>query len=67
MKSKPNLNSLTSIELKEELFALRKQQFVLRMKRASGDLTQLHLFKSVRKTIARVKTLMTQKSGELND
>jgi len=46
--------------LKEELMALRKEQFNLRMQRAMGQVTQSHLITGVRKKVAQVKTLMQQ-------
>lgn len=53
-------------ELKKELVDLLKQQFNLRMKKATGQLTQTHLIGQVRKNIARVKTVIAQKMGEAN-
>ena len=40
---------------------LRKEQFGLRMQRASGQLGQMHLLKEARREIARVKTIMQEK------
>jgi large subunit ribosomal protein L29 len=48
-------------ELNEELVALRREQFNLRMQQASGELTHHHEHRRVRKDIARVKTVL----GEL--
>ena len=49
-------------ELNGELLRLRKEQFALRMQFASGQLGQVHLVKEVRRDIARVKTIMKEKS-----
>ncbi len=49
-------------ELGKELLELRKEQFNLRMQLGTGQLTRVHQFKVNRKNIARVKTLMNQKS-----
>lgn len=49
-------------ELGKELLDLRKEQFNLRMQLGTGQLTRVHQFKVNRKNIARVKTLMNQKS-----
>ena len=49
-------------ELQEELLRLRKEQFSLRMQGASGQLGQVHLLREVRKDIARVKTVMVEKT-----
>jgi large subunit ribosomal protein L29 len=53
-------------QLKEELTALREEQFKLRMQQAVGQLNQSNLVRDVRKKIARVKTLVQQqaKSGK---
>ena len=48
-------------ELKNELIELRKEQFKLRMQKGSGQLSQTHLMKEVRRNIARVKTVMNEK------
>ena len=46
-------------ELQETLLELRREQFNLRMQRASGQLAQTDQMKKVRRSIARVKTVMT--------
>ncbi len=54
-------------ELNEELVALRREQFNLRMQQATGELTHNHEHGRVRKAIARVKTVLNEKkraSGE---
>ncbi|RMF18413.1 MAG: 50S ribosomal protein L29 [Gammaproteobacteria bacterium] len=51
-------------ELKKELLELLKQQFNLRMRKATGQLNQTHLMKQVRRDIARVKTVLTEKAGD---
>lgn len=48
-------------ELKTELLDLLKEQFKLRMQHATGQLARNHLLKNVRRNIARVKTVLTQK------
>ncbi len=47
-------------ELEEELLSLRKEQFNLRMQRATGQLARPDQFGKVRKDIARVKTVITE-------
>jgi len=47
-------------ELNEELLALRREQFNLRMQKATGELTQNHEHRRVRKDIARVKTVLNE-------
>ena len=47
-------------ELNEELVALRREQFNLRMQHATGELTHNHEHGRVRKDIARVKTFLIE-------
>jgi len=49
-------------ELQTELIELRKEQFNLRMQRATGQSEQSHTLTNVRRDIARVKTVINQKS-----
>ncbi len=54
-------------ELNDELVALRREQFNLRMAQATGELAQVHQHKQVRRDIARVKTViaeLSRKAGE---
>ena len=48
-------------ELNEELVALRREQFNLRMQRATGELARNSEHNRVRKAIARVKTVLGEK------
>ncbi len=50
-------------ELNAELLGLLREQFNLRMQSATGQLAQTHLLKSVRRDIARVKTILAEKAG----
>jgi large subunit ribosomal protein L29 len=47
-------------ELNEELLALRREQFNLRMQKVTGELTHNHEHGRVRKEIARVKTVLNE-------
>ena len=49
-------------ELKTELQALLKEQFGLRMQKATQQLTNTGKLKQVRRNIARARTLMHEKS-----
>ncbi len=51
-------------ELNEELMGLLREQFNLRMSKGTGQLEKTHQLKNVRRSIARVKTIMQQKAGE---
>lgn len=64
-ENKQKLKAMSLDELKIELLSLRKQQFVLRLKRKTeGALEQTHQVTEIRKQIARVKTLMAKNVGE---
>jgi large subunit ribosomal protein L29 len=48
-------------ELQQRLGELRKDQFGYRMQMNTGQLGQTHLLKAVRRDIARVKTVISEK------
>ena len=50
-------------DLNTELLSLLRSQFNLRMQASSNRIRQTHLLKKVRRDIARVKTLLTQKAS----
>ena len=58
------LREKTLAELNEELVRLRRDQFNLRMQRASEQLPQTHLLRDTRRDIARVNTVMQEKVRE---
>jgi large subunit ribosomal protein L29 len=49
-------------ELEKQLFELLKEQFNLRMQKGSGQLSRPSRFKAVRREIARVKTVLGERS-----
>lgn len=51
-------------ELKEELLTLLQEQFNLRMQHATGQLSNSAQLKTVRRSVARVKTIIRQKVGK---
>jgi large subunit ribosomal protein L29 len=55
-----DLRAKSADELNEELLALRREQFNLRMQNATGELAQNHEHRRVRKDIARVKTVLNE-------
>jgi large subunit ribosomal protein L29 len=57
------LRKKTTEQLDGELEALLKEQFNLRMQKGVGQAPAPHLFGNVRKQIARVKTILTEKEG----
>jgi large subunit ribosomal protein L29 len=53
----------TPAELAEELVKLRKEQFALRMQRATGQSPKPDQFGSARRNIARVKTALRKQAA----
>ena len=60
---KRDLRDKSPDELRTELSALLKEQFGLRMQKATQQLTNNASVVRVRRDIARVKTLLNQKAG----
>ncbi|HCJ51025.1 MAG: 50S ribosomal protein L29 [Gallionellales bacterium CG_4_10_14_3_um_filter_54_96] len=58
------LKAKSSSELKQELLSLTKAQFGLRMQVATQQLTKTSELRQVRREIARIKTVMTQKEAQ---
>ena len=50
------------VELREELTGLLREQFNLRMQRGIGQLATPHDIRRVRRDIARIKTVLNEKS-----
>jgi len=61
---KRDLKEKSAEELKTELNALLKEQFGLRMQKATQQLSSSAKIVRVRRDIARVKTLLNQKAGQ---
>lgn len=57
-----DLRGKSTTELNEELLKLRREQFNLRMQRATGQMARPDQFGKVRKDIARVKTVLGEKA-----
>ena len=62
-----DLRSKTMTELEQELLALRREQFNLRMQRGGGQAPRPDQFSRVRKDIARVKTVINEKQAAGNE
>jgi large subunit ribosomal protein L29 len=54
------LRSKSTEELSDELKALRREQFNLRMQQATGELANNSQHRRVRRDIARVKTILNE-------
>lgn len=63
MKSS-ELKAKSAAELKQELNQLLKAQFGLRMQRATQQLTNFSQLRKVRRDIARVRTVLTEKTRQ---
>ena len=59
-----DLNSKTATELNNELVAAKKELFNLRFQNATNQLDNTARIKEVRKNIARIQTIITQKSAQ---
>jgi large subunit ribosomal protein L29 len=49
-------------DLQNEKQSLLREQFNLRIQRATGQLNQNHRFKQIRREVARINTIMNEKS-----
>jgi large subunit ribosomal protein L29 len=58
------LRSKSAAELNDELIKLRKEQFALRMQRATGQAIKPDQFSKVRRNVARLKTVLRESAGE---
>lgn len=57
------LREKSAEDLNKQLLDLLREQFNLRMQNNTGQLGQPHLLKAVRRDIARVKSVLTEKAG----
>ena len=55
------IRAMTADQLDDQLVKLKKEQFNLRFQRASGQLENTSRVREVRRDIARIKTVQTQK------
>ena len=58
-----DLKAKTSAELNEELVAAKKELFNLRFQNATNQLDNTSRIKEVRRNIARIQTVITEKSN----
>ena len=57
------LKAKTAVELQEELVAAKKELFNLRFQNATNQLDNTSRIKEVRKNIARIQTVITEKAN----
>jgi len=58
------LKDLSVEDLEAKKIELLSDQFKMRMNKSTGQLEQTHELRNVRRDIARVNTILTQKAGE---
>ena len=58
------LRAKSNVELREELTGLLREQFNLRMQKGTGQLNSPHELRRVRRDIARVQTILNEKTKE---
>ncbi|MBM3604223.1 MAG: 50S ribosomal protein L29 [Alphaproteobacteria bacterium] len=58
------LKSKTPDQLKDQLVALKKEAFNLRFQQATGQLENTARMRTVRRDVARVKTILNQKAAD---
>lgn len=57
------LRSKSTDELNKEMLALLKEHFNLRVQKGLGQPPKTHFFKKVKKSIARIKTILKEKGS----
>lgn len=61
IKDAQRMRGLTKPELTKELLDCTKDEFKLRMQKATSQLVKSHLIKQVGRRIAKIKTILTEK------
>jgi large subunit ribosomal protein L29 len=54
---------MTGDQLQDQLLSLKKEQFNLRFQAATGQLEKTHRVNEIRKDIARIKTVLRNKTA----
>lgn len=57
------LKDKTPDQLRDQLLALKKEAFNLRFQQASGQIENTARMRAVRRDVARIKTVLTQKAA----
>jgi len=60
------IRKMTAEEINKKISELKTELFELRMKQATGNLDKPHKINELRKTVARLKTVLTEKDGSEN-
>lgn len=59
------LKDMTVDQLRDEMIKLKKEQFNLRFQQATGQLENTARMRQVRRTVARIQTLVKQKQSSV--
>jgi large subunit ribosomal protein L29 len=59
-----DIRAMTTDQLEDEVLKLKKEQFNLRFQRATGQLENTARVRTIRKDIARMKTVARQKQAQ---
>ena len=55
------IRKMSAEEIEKKIIELKKELFDLRMKQATGNLDKPHKINELRKTVAKLKTVLTEK------
>jgi len=58
------IRNLTPAEINKEIVKIKTELFELRMKQATGNLEKPHKINELRKQVARLKTVLTEKEKD---
>ena len=58
------IRAKSAVEISEELVNLHREQFNLRMQKATGQLSKPDQIKKNRRTIARINTILAEKEAK---
>lgn len=64
---KKQLQEMTVDALNEEKLALLREQFTYKVQRATGQLRKNHRMKEIRRSIARIETILTERSSNVGE
>ena len=56
-----DIREKSNVELLKEIDSLKEELFTLRFQKATGQLSNFDRMKEIRKTIARIKTVITER------
>jgi large subunit ribosomal protein L29 len=62
--NKTEMRALDAQKLNEEMLEMRRELFNLNLQKTTGQLTQTHRLRQVKKRIACAKTILTEKASE---